>query len=97
MTPHLADQICLWFALIAPVPLILAFRWIGVALGVAVVWAALGIAGVWISSLDPERDAAILDSVWLLFGWVAGLLYCLPIFGLREFVVYLLRRSQRAA
>ena len=97
MTPHLADQICLGIALIAPVPLILAFRWIGVALGVAVVWAALAIAGVWISSLDPKRDAAILDSIWLLFGWVAGLLYCLPILGLREFVMHLIRRSQQAA
>jgi hypothetical protein len=97
MTPHLVDQICLWIALIAPVPLILVFRWIGVALGVAVVWAALGIAGVWISSLDQTRDTALLDSLWLLFGWVAGLLYCLPIFGLRECVMYFIRRSQHTA
>ena len=97
MTPHLADQICLWAAVIIPVPLIIAFRWIGVALGTVVVWVSLVVAGVWISSLDPKRDASMLDSIWLLFGWLGGLLYCLPIFGLRELVAYVSRRRRPMA
>jgi hypothetical protein len=94
MTAHLADQICLWAAFIVPIPLIGAYRWIGVALGTVAVWGILLLAGVWISSLDPKRDAAMLDSIWLLFGWIGGLLYCLPIFGLRELVAYLVRRRR---
>ena len=94
MTPHLADEICLWTAIIVPLPLIIAFRWVGVALGTVAAWGILNLAGIWISSLDPTRDSALLDIVWLLFGWVGGLLYCLAIFGVRELVASILRRRR---
>ena len=96
MTAHLADQICVWSAALVPLPLIIAFRWIGVVLGTLAVWGILCFAGIWISSLDPHRDAGVIDSLWLLFGWIGGLLYCLPIFGVRELVAYLIRRCARA-
>lgn len=95
MTAQLADQICLWAAVVVPVPLVVAFRWSGVALGALAVWGILWLAGVWVSSLDPTRDAGMLDSVWLLFGWAAGLLYCLPILGVRE-AAAAVRRRRRA-
>jgi hypothetical protein len=94
MTPHLADQICVSTAIIVPLPLIIAYRWIGVAIGTIAVWGILNLAGIWISSLDPKRDGGLLDIVWLLFGWVGGLLYCLPIFGVRELVASILRRRR---
>lgn len=94
MTPQLADQICLWAAAIIPLPLIVAYRWIGVAMGTVAVWGILLLAGIWISSLDPTRESAILDTIWLLSGWIGGLLYCLPIFALRELITYFVRRRR---
>jgi hypothetical protein len=97
VTPHLADQICLWSAAIIPILLIARFRVLGVFAGALFVWFALYLAGVWVQSLDPKRDAAMLDSLWLLFGWIGGLIYCLPIFGLRELLWYGYRKYAKAA
>lgn len=95
MTAHLADQICVWAAVLIPLPLIAAFRWVGVALGAIFVWLILLIAGIWISALDPTHGSAGSDTIWLAFGWIGGLLYCLPIFGLRELAAWFLRNRRK--
>jgi hypothetical protein len=87
----LPTKFCCGPQAIIPLPSIVAFRWVGVAL-----WdhslAGLGhpaVRGFWISSSRPlTREGAMLDSIWLLFGWIGGLLLLLPIFGLRELVAY---------
>jgi hypothetical protein len=99
MTAHGADQICVWAAILVPPALIVLYRWIGLVLGVVAVWGILAFAGVWISSLDPTRDGGVIDSmvinsIWLLFGWIGGLMYCVPIFGVRELVAYVVRRRR---
>lgn len=98
MTPHQVDILCLSIAAIVPVVLIAWLRWIGVVLGVLVVWGTLVVAGFWLWVLDPQRQGALGDSFWLLFGWIGGLLYCLPVFAVRELAAASLRlRSVQAA
>lgn len=55
-------------------------------------WSSLIVAGDLISQLDPSRlkgGTSMLDLIWLLFGWIAGLVYCLLIYGLKRLVLYL--------
>jgi membrane protein YqaA with SNARE-associated domain len=78
-----------------PVWLIIRMRWIGLLLGVLSHW-WIGIAtGVILSELDPQREGAMLDVIWLVGGWIAGLIYCLPIFGIRELVAWVSGRDKR--
>jgi hypothetical protein len=42
-------------------------------------WIALIAVGAALHELDPSRDAGLLDAVWLLFGWIAAMLYCVTI------------------
>lgn len=92
MTPQTADTICLLIAAIVPIPLVLRWNWVGVALGTVVVWGSLALAGFLLSALVPEREGAILDSIWLLFGWIGGLIYCAPIYLAKRLVLRLWRR-----
>ena len=80
MTPQIVDKLCLLVATFLPVALVLRWNWLGVALGTVTVWGSLALAGFLLSALDPGRDAGILDGVWLIFGWLGGLLYCLAIY-----------------
>jgi hypothetical protein len=80
MNPQAVDTICLLVAAILPIPLILRWNRLGVALGALVVWGSLIVAGILLSALDPRHEAGILDATWLLFGWFGGLMYCLPIY-----------------
>ena len=63
-------------ALGIPIPLVLFFRWRGVVYGAIFHWIVLIAAGQWLIALDPNRSSGILDSIWLLGGWIQGLLYC---------------------
>lgn len=95
MSPTVVDQTCLWIAALAPIPLIIWRRWIGFVLGALVVWATLIIAGILLSQLDPQRDGGMLDTVWLLFGWIGGAMYCLPILGVREAIAWMIRQRRQ--
>ena len=86
MIAHSVDILFLAAAVILPIPLIIRWRFKGAILGAAIVWLLLAVSGIVLSELDPEREAGMLDSVWLLFGWIGGLLYCVPIWGLQELV-----------
>lgn len=62
-------------AIVGPVLLVLrSERW-GVLLGAAFAWLVLIVAGDVLAALDPARDAAMGDSIWVLFGWVGTLAY----------------------
>jgi len=90
---HIVDHACLAVAYVLPVIAVLRWNMVGVVIGTLVVWGSLAIAGPLISELDPSRlrgGTAMLDTIWLLGGWIAGLLYCLLIYGSKRLVLYLL-------
>lgn len=64
-------------------PALFILRWDrrGVALGAVYAWLLLFAAGAALSALDPSREMAVLDSIWLLFGWIATLLYSAVVYG----------------
>jgi|WetSurMetagenome_2_1015567.scaffolds.fasta_scaffold1289423_2 hypothetical protein len=95
MLPHLIDQICLWTAIIAPIVLIVYFRWLGVLLGTLTSWACLIFAGLSLPVIDPQRDVLFLDSLWMALGWIPALIYCCLIMGIREFMHWLLRNRRK--
>jgi hypothetical protein len=73
-----ADFVDIGFLVVAIVsPVLFVLRWErwGVLLGAAFAWLILIVAGDALSALDPSRDAALTDSIWVLFGWVATLAY----------------------
>lgn len=74
------DRLALLIAILLPILLVWRYRAIGVVLGALAVWVTLGVVGVLLSALDPQREGALLDSIWRLFGWIAGLVYCLIIY-----------------
>jgi hypothetical protein len=76
---QLVDKVGLWISLGVPVVFVWRFRWWGVAVGALFQWIALIAVGIALHELDPNRDAGLLDAVWLLFGWVAAMLYCVTI------------------
>src|SRR5262249_45673330 len=98
-TPQVADTLCLLIAAIVPIPFVLRWNWRGVMLGTVVVWASLVMAGFLLAALDPRREGAMLDSIWLLFGWIGGLLYCVPIYLAKHVALWLWRglRPQASA
>ncbi|RYG86107.1 hypothetical protein EON77_04390 [bacterium] len=89
------DQLCLWLGTVVPVAAILRWRWKGVLFGTLFVW-ALGIySGIVLSALDPRRDAAMLDAIWRLTGWLGSGVYCLLILAARELVAAGIREWKR--
>ena len=86
MTAQTVDTLFLVLTGILPVLLIIRWRFKGALLGAAAVWILGIVSGVMLSALDPKRDMAMLDSIWLLFGWIGGLLYCMPIWGILKMV-----------
>ena len=71
------DLLFLALALGLPVPLIWRYGLRGVIVGALLNWILLAAVGPILSALDPTRDAAVLDSVWLYLGWIASILFCL--------------------
>jgi len=92
VTPEFADHVCLAIAAMVPIWLVVRYDRTGVWIGAAVVWSTLTVAGVILSALDDTRAFAVVDSVWLLFGWIGGLLYGLLLLVLKRFVAWLLAR-----
>ena len=92
---HIADRILLIIALVVPILCVARWNLRGVLVGALFFWVVLMLAGSILARLDPERGASVGDGVWLLFGWLAGLLYCLPLYGLKRFILFLRSRYQR--
>ena len=62
-------------ATVGPVLLVLRWGHRGVFLGAAFAWLIGIAAGDVLAALDPSRDTAMLDSIWVLFGWAGTLAY----------------------
>jgi hypothetical protein len=91
-TAYVVDLIFVAVALVAPIALMWRGRPVGLLLGVVTVWLVGVLDGVSLNRLDPAREPMWLDALWLLGGWLVGLLYCLPIF----LSIYFWRRWQAA-
>ncbi|HPF41734.1 MAG TPA: hypothetical protein P5081_23505 [Phycisphaerae bacterium] len=79
---QLVDWAALLLAATAPVLTVRRFGGIGIVVGGLAVWVILGAVGPALSALDPRRDTAVLDSIWVLGGWLGGLIYASMIYAL---------------
>lgn len=72
-----------WGALIfggvLPIPIIWRYRSNGLATSIVLVWAVLAFVGPLASALDSRREPVTRDVLFLVFGWIAALLYCVPL------------------
>jgi hypothetical protein len=91
-TAQLVDVIFLLVALVVPVWLIIRFNIVGLILGALFFWVVLILCYELLNQLDPKRDRAIHDALWLGVGWFGGLMYCLPIYGIKCLALWLRRR-----
>ncbi len=84
-------------ALVVPIWLIIRLNIVGLILGALFFWIVLILGGELLNQLDPERDSAIIDIIWLWAGWLGGLMYCLPIYAIRRVTLLLRRRGAELA
>jgi hypothetical protein len=96
LSPYLVDKVCLALALIVPPIVIFRFghRQISVLFGAIFVWGILFVS----SLINPAREAAaMLDALWLYFGWAPAVFYALVLYWLRRGFVYFRERRNSAA
>lgn len=97
--PHFIDYVGGALALIVPAYIVLRFpRWqTTVLLGTIAFWLITVGLGYLLSALDPSRDAAMLDTLWFLIGWIPGVFYSWLLYGIRLCVLRAMRpqRSHR--
>ncbi|MCB9852516.1 MAG: hypothetical protein H6819_05435 [Phycisphaerales bacterium] len=79
---QLVDWGAILLAATVPVLAVRRFGRLGIIIGGLAVWFILGAAGPVLNALDPKRDAAVVDSIWILGGWVGGLIYASMIYAL---------------
>lgn len=96
MSLHLIDTCVLIIASLVAFYFVMRFDLKGVFIGAISLWIILLIEGYVISALDPKREGALVDTVWLLFGWAGGLLYCFLIYGLKKLYVYFRKKREPA-
>lgn len=77
MSPNQIDALCLIMAAVLPVIAVWKMKraWLGLAIGAFCNWGMLVFAGMILHAMDSQRDATMLDTIWLLFGWIASLVY----------------------
>ena len=94
ISTQIVDHVCLALAVIAPAYIVLRFRrWIfTVPLGAVICWFTLVICGHLLAVLDPEREGGMLDSIWLIFGWIPSLLYAVSLYASRSLFLFLRSR-----
>jgi hypothetical protein len=91
---HFWDLFCLFLMFLLPLVFVLRWNLIGVVAGAILFWGIGVAAGRIAQALDPRRDVAMLDSVWVIFGLAGGLLYCVPIYLLKLLVRWLRRKDK---
>ena len=95
---QILDKTCLALALVLPVLAVLRWNLWGVVLGTLVFWGSLLVAGPLLSALDPKRlrgGTAMLDFLWLIFGWFPGVIYCFIIYGMKRLFLLVHVHRQR--
>jgi hypothetical protein len=82
-----SDEAALWLMILLP-PLYVA-RWglYGVALGAVVFWGVGAAIGMLLQRLDPTRDMALSDGLFLYLGIPIGAAYCLLVYGVRQLIL----------
>ena len=90
---HFVDTIFVLIACALPVYSVVRLNAVGIIFGALAFWIALIVSGLVLSALDPSRSR-LLDSLWLWTGWLAGLIYCALIYGLKK--LYCFRRAKRS-
>lgn len=81
----------LWFLFPAIVVLVIKKKR-GIIIGGLIFW-VIGIAiGMLLSQLDPQREGGLVDSIFLITGWLGGLIYASLIFVLRQSFLFLHQR-----
>jgi hypothetical protein len=91
---QMVDKICLAVAFVLPILVVIRWNWYGVVLGTLIHWGTLFVAGELISEIAPGSRGdchGMLDILWLLGGWVSGVVYCLVIFAIKCLVLFLMR------
>jgi len=88
---HFWDVLSLLFMFLLPLVFVLRWNLAGVVAGAILFWGIGVLAGKIAQSLNPDRDAALLDGIWLMFGFVAGFLYCVPIYIVKLLVGWFVR------
>ena len=90
MDPYILDKIFLVLAFAVPVALVVKFKSFGIIYGAGWHWMILIIAGEYLNMADPSRHAAMLDHIWIMFGWIWAILYCAGIY----MITYLFRKRK---
>ena len=90
--PIIVDRLLVASAFILPILLVICFKRRGIVLGAFAHWAIIGASGPILSSLDPERVSGVADSLWILAGWVFGLIYSALIYSVLWLIRYGLQR-----
>lgn len=88
-----ADITALLLAVVVPIVAVWRYRKHGIVIGSLAFWVILAAVGPILNAFDPNRDAAILDSIWVLAGWLGGLMYA----GMIYAALWLIRRLRTAS
>ncbi len=93
--PIIVDRILVAAALILPILGVLALKRRGIIIGAFAQWVIIGAAGPILSNLDPKHEGGILDSIWILGGWIFCLIYASLIYVTIKLIRYGLQRIFR--
>lgn len=80
------DVFILLLAHILPIYFVVKRRSWCIVKGTLTAWVLLIGQGYFLGAMDPYRDVHVLDSFWLLFGWLWGLMFSLSVFGIASIV-----------
>jgi hypothetical protein len=81
---YLIDKVGLVALLGIPAGIVLGLRPYGILLGALSFWWLGLLIGWLLSELDPNRNGSLIDAIFLVTGWLAGLAYALLVFGLKK-------------
>ena len=96
MTAQQADTLYFSLSLALPILVIALTRkaWIAIPLAAVLDWSVLVLAGLKLQELDPERDAAMTDGIWLLFGIIPALIFASILWAIKQFVIGIKTRKK---
>lgn len=76
-----------------PVFLVIRLGWRGVFIGAFAMWVSAYLAGEIQRAGDPKSDS-LGPAVWIVMGWLVGLVYCTFALGACQLVRYFLRKTK---